>query len=181
MTVHGGRSRADRRGRSVIDSACRDRECLRASGPPPGQPAGAGFVLLDRPRAAAGRVARRKAATRPAGGGGASPRMSGSQRTRSASRAEGPSPPCDWPAPSGHRSISTPPVRSRSGGRACEPAVMVTPRFPRRVRPHAHKTSGQYFPCKKLPTRRTPSLQLLAFCLAVGGRQEPTPAVGASR
>ncbi len=179
MTVHGGRSRADRRGRSVIDTECRNRECLRASGPPARSACGRGVVLIDRPRPAAGRVPRRKAATRPRGGG-AWPRMSGcaahaigEYSTRILTRLAS--------APPGHRSAATPPVGSQSGGRAGEPAVMVTPRSPRRVRPHAHKTSGQYFPCKKLPTWRTPSLQLLAFCLAVGGRQEPTPAVGASR
>jgi hypothetical protein len=180
MTVHGGRSRADRRGRSVIDTECRNRECLRASGPPPARSAcGRGVVLIARPRDAAGRVPRRIVATRPAGGG-VSPRMSRWQRTRLVSTAEGP------------RHLATG-ARHQDTARPPHPVGSPEPRPRMRAGRHGHSSfpstraaaraqeQRQYFPCKKLPTRRTPSLQLLAFCLVVGGRLEPTPAVGASR
>src|SRR6266545_1638320 len=151
---------------------------LARIGSPARSACGRGVVLIGRPRPAAARVARQIAATRPGGEvhrreARVAAHAIAEYSTRILTRLA--------PAPPRHRSAATPPVGSQSGGRTGEPAVMVTPRSPRRVRPHAHKTSGQYFPCKKLPTRRTPSLQLLAFCLVVGGRQEPTPAVGASR
>jgi len=179
VTVHGDGHARIAATRSVIDSACQDRECLRDRVPPARSACGRG-VCPDR-------------STPPRSGG----ECRGERRRRGAGRcmaadarvavpavgeySRRPSPPCYRSTPPGQRSATKSSVGSRTGGRTCEPAVVVTPCSPRRVRPQTHKTSRQCFPCKKLPTRRTPSSQLLAFCLAVAGRQKPTPAVGASR